>query len=399
MRGRALAGLALVPLVLACGTLGAREVPSAEPSVAAKGQAPRAPPSVHSADATRLLRAPHALGFSEGLAPLSVGAQGAPSARACARCHAKETAAWRTSMHARSLTDPLVQEGFAVEPRGRCLRCHAPLAEQARELVSVIERTFERDGPRGRLTLEHLDEDALAREGITCAVCHVREGAILTDTPTTKGAKRGPHTFRAEPALAEGGLCRSCHEFRFERVTAKGVTLTDEPTQTTHSEWLRYRAAGGDGTCVSCHMKGGDHRFLGAHDDELLTAALKVRAEAGPRGGQLWLESQGVGHALPSGDLYRHLRVEVAPLAGGSFVEVSRLGREWGLIEGDAGVRERRLARDTSLAPGEVRQVDVPLPGAFRWRVRYFFTHEKNLSRSQLPLEALVKELWRGEAR
>jgi hypothetical protein len=299
-----------------------------------------------------------ALGFSEGLRPLDVGALPGKlknlSYRSCAKCHRAEATQWRRSFHAASLTDPIFQEGWSVEPRQRCIHCHAPLREQQRELIAVTVRKDD----RARHDLSRLGDEALAREGVTCVVCHVRKGKLLI--PEGKGpnvARDKVHDVVIEPALKSGNICAGCHEFRFEQAHEGTLALTDQPTQTTASEWRAYRAAGGEETCVSCHMNAGDHTFRGAHDDNLLASSLEVRAIATPAGGRMELRSVGVGHQLPTGDLYRHLVVEVAPEDGGAFERIAWIGRRFEVVTPEGAAPFKRLASNTSLATGETRVI------------------------------------------
>lgn len=298
------------------------------------------------------------LGFRDGLAPLPIA--GAPSSERCGACHEEEAAAWRTSRHHAAWTNEVMRAGFLDEPEAFCVHCHAPRPEQTAEILGhrgwYLAR---RDAPALEASRP---AEPLAAEGVGCVACHWRDGEVLAADRT--GA--APHRVRETAALTDGTLCRGCHEFAMPRFTDGRAELTDVPMQTTYTEWRAYVAAGGEGTCVSCHMPGGAHTFRGAWDEVFLRASLAVRAEPG----RLVLRSVGVGHHLPTGDLFRHLTIDADTGAG--WVTLATIGRTYAVAaDAAAGVADKRLVSDTSLRPGEVRE--VPLPDGARWRVRYHY--------------------------
>ncbi|NOU32236.1 MAG: hypothetical protein HOO96_30390 [Polyangiaceae bacterium] len=179
----------------------------------------------------------------------------------CAKCHAAESREWETSLHHASFSDGDFQRSFAVEPLDFCFSCHAPQAA-------------------GR------DDLAGAARGVGCASCH----------PTAHGA-----TARVEA----GRSCDHCHEFSFPDRA--------EPMQKTVTE---HRNGSLGKSCVDCHMrpgKGGlDHRFWTARDPELLRRSLAVdRARMAAGEVEIALRTVDVGHAFPTGDLFRRIVVRV----------------------------------------------------------------------------------------
>lgn len=173
--------------------------------------------------------------------------------------------------------------------------------------------------------------------------------------------------------------------------------LDDDPK----TAWVEGAEGDGHGeeTCQQCHMPGGDHRFRGSHDEDYLKGALSVEVREQGGGYALLLKSRGVGHHLPTGDLFRHLTVEIAAPGSETFVEVARLGRRFDLVHNaESGRYGKRLVEDTSLRPFEERLVPVARPEGLRFRVRYFFTAQRNLARTALPLEQLARVVAEGEA-
>ena len=183
------------------------------------------------------------------------------------------------------------------------------------------------------------------------------------------------------------------------------MRMTDLPMQRTYSEWLAYRDAGGRATCQSCHMPGGDHTMRGAHDVELLRGSLAVTASDDARGAQLTLASVGVGHAFPTGDLFRHLTVEVRP-AGDPRVRdgedawrvVDRMGRTFETrLDGRTLQAYKVETADTVLVPGVPRVVRLPSTrGELLWRVRYHYGSERDERRGLVPADALFVTLASG---
>jgi hypothetical protein len=320
-----------------------------------------------------------------GLVATTAPATGLARAQACGDCHGAAFESWRTSAHALAATNPIYQAGFRVEPRQFCVDCHTSAG-------------------------------ARAEEGIGCATCHAARAAPGTGAatgPATVAAAAGhPVELRARADLRDPALCRDCHEFATPAFEGGSMRMTDLPMQRTYSEWLAFRDAGGRETCQSCHMPGGDHTMRGAHDVELLRGSLAVTASADPRGARLTLASVGVGHAFPSGDLFRHLTVEVRP-AGERREEawrvVDRMGR---MFETRLDARTLQAYKvetaDTVLVPGVPRVVRLPaLRGELAWRVRYHYGSERDERRGLVPADALfvtlatgtVGQARRGEAR
>jgi hypothetical protein len=210
-----------------------------------------------------------------------------------------------------------------------------------------------------------------------------------------------PLALRARADLRDPVLCRDCHEFATPAFEGGAMRMTDLPMQRTYSEWLAYSDAGGRETCQSCHMPGGDHTMRGAHDVELLRGSLAVTASADSRGARLTLASVGVGHGLPSGDLFRHLTVEVRPVADSredAWRVVDRMGRTFETrLDGKTLQAYKVETADTVLVPGVPRVVPLPpARGELAWRVRYHYGSERDERRGLLPAEALFLTLATG---
>lgn len=183
----------------------------------------------------------------------------------CAGCHEREVAEWNASLHRVSFTDKDFQTSFAIEPEEFCFRCHAPLAKDRAD-------------------------HAGAALGTACVSCHAL----------------APGHTEGKTTVASTAGCGGCHEFTFPR--QKDLM---QSTMTEHA-----RSAFADRSCTSCHMPRGadghrDHRFDVSRNEALLRRAIDVKARRTTEGLAVDLVTKDVGHAMPTGDLFRRMLVVV----------------------------------------------------------------------------------------
>ena len=281
--------------------------------------------------------------FEGGQRPLVVGAMPPGLGRdpeTCAPCHAEIVAEWRGSLHAAAWTEPVFQAAYTREPLSFCRNCHAPHNGGAE--------------PRG----------LAARDGISCVTCHVRNGHILGST----GA--GPHMVRAG-VTDDPMFCASCHEFGFH----DGGVETAELQQSTMSEW-RARIADGrtTETCQGCHMKNvaghKSHAFAVRRDPSVIAGALDVDVRIEGTALVATVTSKGVGHAVPTGDLFRRLELHAE---SGARKDVLIYARTFG-DRTVAGRHERYERDDTRVGEGPAtRRLELGLAtgDVVRWRLDY----------------------------
>ncbi len=275
------------------------------------------------------------------------------------------------------MTNRLFLNGFASEPHARCVNCHAPLIEQAQEVRRARRELLATRSPQA------LPPGALAHEGITCVTCHLREGEVLV---ARAQADTGSHPQRVDPSLARSDFCFACHEFQAHEVADGKTRLTSESMQTTGSEWKRWEAGGGQGTCQSCHMRGGTHDLRGAFDLDVLRAAARLEWVRTARGPVAVLQAQGVGHRFPTGDVFRHL------VLWADGVEIARFGKTFVLEEHGDGSVHQRLQADSSLEPGVPVRVDLP-PGTRRLSLTYHYAEDAQPRGNTLTRDELVVTL------
>jgi hypothetical protein len=74
--------------------------------------------------------------FSRGLGPVETGVRSAAELRAeaCSPCHAAAHAEWAASRHGLAWTNAIFQREYRQQRLEWCVHCHAPLAEQLRQV-------------------------------------------------------------------------------------------------------------------------------------------------------------------------------------------------------------------------------------------------------------------------
>jgi len=198
-----------------------------------------------------------------------------------------EAKEWDASLHHASFTDADFQTSFAAEPLAFCFNCHAPEAKH-------------RDDARG------------VKVGVGCNSCHsVAAGHGTTNTVATTTD------------------CASCHEFSFPNKPNKPAAALMQSTISEHRASAFASVA-----CATCHMPykpsgHRDHRFDVTRNEELLRRALQLRAKRTPSGLEIVLTTNNVGHAMPTGDLFRRLRVSVhAQAKDGTLIDERELAMD-----------------------------------------------------------------------
>lgn len=298
----------------------------------------------------------------------------------CGVCHKAIYAEWRTSTHARAMVDLQFQFEWAKDDSlWLCLNCHIPLANQQTFLVTGV-----RDGDLRRpVTEDNPSYDAaLAEEGITCAVCHVRDGAIIG----LHGAAESPHPVKVDAGALTFELCLTCHN----AIGHFGGTLVCNFD--TGDDWRRTgRVASGE-DCLHCHMppvtrplahggaarEGRHHTWYGAGIPKLFEDMAEVPPRSGleieivedpggylagePGSITIHVANRNAGHSVPTGDVERfvliRLRLEEENENRVYWEHEERIGEVWEWSP------EPRQVSDNTLAFGEERsyryEIDIP---------------------------------------
>ena len=314
-------GLVLTVAAAACqsGTRAAPPEPAARDS-------PLAPRMATGPQSDRRVAAPAMPGPARSGARLDASTRN----RGCEACHLEIAAEWRGSLHQRSYVDPEFARALDREPQPFCRGCHAPEAD-----------------PRASPPPE------LAALGVGCVTCHAPAGLSADAVLAVPGdSHAAPHAVVASAAFAGAPACASCHEFEFPGRAA--------PMQLTVREHAASRFAAT--SCADCHMPwtgdgAGRHRshvFAASRDPALLQRSLRVEATRRPGVVALRLVPAAVGHAVPTGDLFRRLLVE-AEATGADGVVVGHDARALG--------RRFERRRESSLRTVQVEVAD-DRPGA-----------------------------------
>jgi hypothetical protein len=291
---------------------------------------------------------------------------GAPDIRKaneeCASCHAEIADEWRASLHRQAWIDPVFQKAYAIEPVAFCRGCHAPEANPAAA-----------------------PGEAEQAVGVACTTCHV-QGETIVGAASASG--KAPHGVFADARMATRQACAACHQFNFP-----GERL---PMQDT----LREHAASSFASteCQACHMPTvapkdrtsrphKSHAFQVIGDPSMIRRAAKLSASRlSARKIEITIAAGDVGHAFPTGDMFRRLEVRAEAISASGEViakaDPVTLGRTF---------TDQARDRDKSLAFHRVEAEDsrVPPPGAgparivelsfkkpvgaarVRWRVAY----------------------------
>jgi hypothetical protein len=252
----------------------------------------------------------------------------------CEQCHVAIAEEWRASLHRGSDVDPVYARAFAVEPLPFCQGCHAPEADADAPV------------PEGK-----------ARIGTGCVTCHLTENGVLA--APRSDAPASPHPVIRDARFASAAACASCHEFDFP----KSVLRTrPEPMQATVSEHLAspYAAL----ACADCHMRRVDghrsHAFSASRDVDMLRQASTVSAlRISPTAVRVTLAAGEVGHAFPTGDLFRRLTVTAS--VDGAPSEVRHLMRRFGVHRVGLAADRTQIADDRVASTGATRDVELEL--------------------------------------
>ncbi|MBF0175232.1 MAG: hypothetical protein HQL63_00065 [Magnetococcales bacterium] len=213
----------------------------------------------------------------------------------CALCHASQHTDWQASLHRHAISPGLLGQlldmsATALEDHQACLRCHAPLAEQAETVATAIAN---KDETLGR-----------ENDGLTCAGCHVRQHRYYgppARTPSTTPPTLQPHGgWTAEPAYEDARFCATCHQFAADDPALNGKLL-----ENTFQEWRQSRHAREGKPCQTCHMPDRRHLWRGIHDPEMVRSGLAIHADPQPASPgetalHILIRNTGVGHYFPT---------------------------------------------------------------------------------------------------
>lgn len=260
-----------------------------------------------------------------------------PTLRAeeCATCHREFFDEWNTSIHSQAWTDPYFQVDWRFDGSPQiCKNCHIPLDRQQKHTVLGFNDAEKWDpilepNPNFDAKLQH--------EGVTCNVCHYRDGKILG----VLGNTSAPHPV--EKIENANQICVNCHVVSGERWdtffkfppcgTVAEIQTTRDKTFVEDSSDMSVEEIAALG-CVECHMPlverplvpGGEprptrqHLWQGGHNPEMVKKGLTISfKETGSKNSEsrhftLTIKNTGAAHYIPTGTPDRHLTVQLRVL-------------------------------------------------------------------------------------
>lgn len=221
---------------------------------------------------------------------------------ACGACHASQFADWGNSLHSKAMGPGVMGQLVTMveadpDAAESCIRCHAPLAEQAASLADVAGRPSAPD--------KHTSP-GLHEQGLMCAGCHMRAGQVFGPL-RRDGSKPVPgeqatthHSWSAHDAYEDSRFCASCHQFEPQDYALNGKLL-----ENTYEEWKASRYAKDGVTCQNCHMPDRRHLWRGIHDPDMVRRGVSVEIRSSTLTtselqATLRVANTGTGHYFPT---------------------------------------------------------------------------------------------------
>ncbi|MFO1292664.1 MAG: multiheme c-type cytochrome [Rubrivivax sp.] len=272
--------------------------------------------------------------------------------QACGQCHPAQWQQWQASLHARAVGPGLLWQLHVMDQAeaNRCLRCHAPLAEQKALLAQAMAWPA-----RPAAAAPAYVPDDLALQGLVCAACHVRGHRRVGPLPRAAGAAASSAHggFVATLAFSDSRFCAHCHQFPDDGPRTAGKLNED-----TYEQW-KASPFGGKRSCQDCHMPERRHQWRGIHDPETTRSAIDVVLQLRPAGARRFVaeavvRNVGAGHHFPT---YMVPKVEL------QFARVARDGSRAALgtqvIGWSVDTDLRHETADTRIPAGASRRFEL----------------------------------------
>jgi len=266
------------------------------------------------------------------------------------------------SLHAKSMGPGIagqLAEMISIDPATAysCLRCHAPLAEQAIQVPK----------PGAGFVANPVFDTGLRPQGVVCASCHVRSHQRFGPPPRPGLRPSGPprealahNGFTPSTAFLRSEFCAGCHQFEPD-----GFSLNGKFLENTFAEWRGSPAARRGQQCQDCHMPDRRHLWRGTHDPDMVKSGVRITLSTGQsrhRPGDrfeatLVVANTGVGHYFPTYVTPQILIRAGLFDAGGTLVPDS--------------LEERAIGRDVPLdLSREIADTRIPPGGRFTLEYR-----------------------------
>ena len=273
----------------------------------------------------------------------------------CGSCHPHQWEDWQGSKHARAMGIGILWQLplLGQQEGNRCLRCHAPLAEQK----ALTARRIGWPNAPDALPPNNIPGD-LDLQGLVCAACHAREYVVYGPTARTEVDQEAQvhGGFQAHLAFEDSRFCAHCHQFPEDGPRVNGKLLED-----TYAQWLAGPAAEQGTQCQGCHMPERRHLWRGIHDPEMVRRALAVEMQLttdaeGGRQLEVTLRNVGAGHLVPTYTVPKLVVELILQREGAAPRQIGRQLVGW-YVETD--LKTERY--DTRIPPGQQQVLLFPL--------------------------------------
>jgi len=285
----------------------------------------------------------------------------------CGQCHKDQRRDWKGSLHSRAVGPGLLgQLSSNDDPQftTSCYFCHAPMTEQS-EVVSRESK----EGDESFTKNPHFDEE-IKRSGVSCIVCHLREGRIYGPPVKEEVRRNGENVHNRSVGtdfFQKAEFCAACHQMD------DGYELNGKLLTNTYKEWKGSIFGETMVPCQSCHMPDRRHLFRGIHDPEMVRRGVTFDISHTREQSRLLITNTGAGHFFPT---------YVTPLV---LVKGFILDKEGSMIP--SSVKEAYIGRQVSLdLSDEVFDTRIAPGGAFA----FDYTSGKSYDMGKLVFEVWV---------
>ncbi|MBI5749881.1 MAG: hypothetical protein HZA00_12230 [Nitrospinae bacterium] len=239
----------------------------------------------------------------------------------CGECHKEQYKGWKGSLHSKAVGPGLLSQ---IDPHNdsetavSCYYCHAPMMEQSEVKTEARgqppQSPFikgEGQGASNYIKNQFFD-NKLKLSGVSCSVCHLREGKVYGPPPRTEDRRQKPALSKAEGTedrserqiphngfieedfFEKAEFCAACHQMD------EGYELNGKVLTNTYREWKDSFYGENDITCQSCHMPDRQHLWKGIHDPEMVRGGISIEVIPNTKGAKLVITNSGVGHFFPT---------------------------------------------------------------------------------------------------
>ena len=273
----------------------------------------------------------------------------------CGTCHEDQYEAWQTSRHGLAMGygimsqfgPPWLDDGSVAF----CQECHAPLYEQ-QPLIAAG-----RDFITNRLYVKKL-----RKNGVACAVCHVRKHVRHGPPPRKQMDPDTPHNgFKIIKDFNRSEFCKSCHQFNPGERSLNGKLVQD-----TYEQWKASTYASQGVQCANCHMPDRRHGFAGIHSPEMVKKAMTIKVNRESNSATIYITNSGAGHKLPT---YLTPKIAVTGRVITREGEIIKETVEEKAIQWLASLDLRQEHFDTRLDPGETFTAKFDFPEKYRGNI------------------------------